>query len=239
MIGKDFPPNDFLLFGFDLTDPTDFIFDMILGVLALFYYYKISKFSFVNDFFTNWKKFYLYFGLATILSAFGHLLFNYFHYIGKVPGWIIIPLSTYWIEKALLSTHKNKSVIENSNKLFLVKLLLTYVTCIIVWYKIDPLEKPQLIFLPIAIDTIVGLLFAVGYYSFKFSKEISTNFKYIFYGILVIFPSAFIFIFKINLHQWFSKNDFSHLLMIFGIAFFFHGINKLQADQSFISKKDN
>jgi hypothetical protein len=234
MIGKDFPPNNFFLFGLDLTDPTDFIYDVILGILALYYCYKISKFSQPNEFFSNWKNFYLYFGLATLLSAFGHLFYNYFHYLGKVPGWIVIPISTYWIGRAILSAHQNKNVIKKANFLFLMKLITTYVICLVVWLNINPLEKPQLLFLPIAIDTIVGLLVAVGFYSFKFSKEISSNFRYILLGIIIIFPSAFIFILKINLHQWFSKNDFSHVLMVFAISFFFYGVNKLQKEQSFL-----
>ena len=114
--------------------------------------------------------------------------------------------------------------------LLLVKLFVTYLVCFLIWLNINPLEKPQLLFLPIAIDTILGLLFAVGFYSFKFSKEISSNFKYILFGIIIIIPSAFIFILKINLHQWFSKNDFSHVLMVFAISFFFYGVNRLQKE---------
>lgn len=234
MIGTDFPPNDFSLFGLDLTDPTDFIYDIILGVLALYYFFKILKFTKKNEFFSSWKNFYLFFGLATLLSSVGHLFYNYFHYLGKVPGWILIPISTYWIERATLSAHPNKSFVGKANTVFIIKLFATYIACFVVWLNINPLEKPQLIFLPIAIDTILGLLFAVGVYSYKFTKQISLDFKYILYGVLVIFPSAFIFILKINLHQWFSKNDFSHILMIFGIAFFYYGLKKLQNNKSFI-----
>lgn len=236
MIGKDFPPNDFLLFGLDFTDPTDFIYDVILGVLALYYSYRISKFSQSNIFFSNWKNFYLYFGLATLLSAFGHLFYNYFHYVGKIPGWTVIPVSTYWIGRAVLSAHKSKKVIKIANILLLVKLFTTYLICFVIWLNTNPIENPQLLFLPIAVDTIIGLLAAVGFYSFKFNKEISSNFKYILLGIIIIIPSAFIFILKINLHQWFSKNDFSHVLMVFAISFFFYGVNRLQKEQFFLSR---
>lgn len=236
MIGMDFPPNDFLFFGLDLTDPTDFIYDMILGILALFFASKISKFEVQNEFFANWKKFFIFFGIATILSAFGHLFYNYFHYYGKLPGWIVIPISTYWIEKSILSAHKNSQLRTKANSLFLIKLGAVYLVGFIVWLFIDPLEKPQLLFLPITINTILGLLFVVGFYSYKFSKEISSQFKFIGYGILVIFPSAFIFIFKINLHQWFSKNDFSHILMVFGIALFYVGVSKLQKEELVIDQ---
>lgn len=234
MIGKDFLPNDFILFGLDLTDPTDFIYDLIMGLLAFYYAYRISRISVSKNFFEYWKSFFLYFGLATFLSAFGHLFFNYFHYFGKLPGWFFIPISTYWIERAMLSPHSNNKVIEKSKKIFLFKLIAIYLVCFIVWLNIDPLEKPHLLFLPIAIDTVIGLILIGGYYSFKFGKEISSNFKYILYGILVILPSVPIFMLKINLHQLFSKNDFSHILMVFGIAYFYYGLKKLNNEKSFL-----
>lgn len=236
MIGKDFLPNDFLLFGLDLTDPTDFIYDMILGIFALYFASRISKFSIMNDFFSNWKKFFFFFGIATLLSALGHLFYNYFHYYGKLPGWVVIPVAIYWIELAMLSAHNNPKIVKKAKLISLVKLIGVYVVGFVVWLNINPLEKPQLMFLPITINTILGLITAVGFYSYKFSKEITSNFKYIGYGILVIFPSAFIFILKINLHQWFSKNDFSHILMVFGIAFFFFGVNKIQDGKSRLVK---
>ena len=188
-------------------------------------------------FYDNWKKFYFYFGLATLFSAFGHLFYNYFHFYGKIPGWILIPFSIYWIERAMLSAHPNEKVKKKAELLFLMKLMAVYLTCFVVYLLINPLENPQLLFLPIAINTIVGLVSAVGIYSYKFSKEISSGFKTILLGIVVIFPSAFIFIFKINLHPWFSKNDFSHLLMIFGIVIFFVGVKKLYKEKLFLAKK--
>jgi hypothetical protein len=39
-------------------------------------------------------------------------------------------------------------------------------------------------------------------------------------------PSAVFFFFKINLHPWFDKNDFSHVLFAIGISFFYRGIVK-------------
>ena len=236
MIGKDFLPNDFLLFGLDLTDPTDFIYDVVLGILAFYYAYKISRFSVSTDFFKYWKSFFFYFGLATFLSAFGHLFYNYFYYFGKLPGWLFIPISTYWIERAMLSPHKNNKLVEKLKKLFLFKLITIYIVCFVVWLNIDPLEKPHLLFLPIAIDTVLGLILIAGYFCFKFSKEISSNFKYILFGILVILPSVPVFMLKINLHQWFSKNDFSHILMLFGITFFYFGVKKIQNEKSFLIK---
>jgi hypothetical protein len=31
---------------------------------------------------------------------------------------------------------------------------------------------------------------------------------------------------KINLHQWFDKNDLSHILMMIGITYFYLGVKR-------------
>ena len=50
MIGKDFDPINFTLFGMDLADPTDFIFDIILGVLSLTLAYRAFKLNYQGEF---------------------------------------------------------------------------------------------------------------------------------------------------------------------------------------------
>ena len=62
MIGKDFDPINFTLFGMDLADPTDFIFDIILGVMSLIFAYRAFQLSFKGEFVSAWRKFFLFFG---------------------------------------------------------------------------------------------------------------------------------------------------------------------------------
>lgn len=236
MIGGDFAPNDFALFGFLLTDPTDFIYDIIMGVLSFYFSFQIKNLKHKNKFTLAWYRFFLIFALATFFSAFGHLFYNYYKYYGKLVGWLLIPLSIYWIEIAMIQAHWKQKVIDRAKKLYGMKLLLVYLVFMVVWVSVDVLNKPELLFLPIAINSILGLLIGVGVFSYQFKKKISASFATIFFGIAVIFPSAFIFIFKINLHQWFSKNDFSHLLMIAGIIFFYFGVKKiLKEDHGFLN----
>ena len=227
MIGKDFPPNDFELFGLNLTDPTDFIYDVLMSIISFYFAYKLIKIGIKNKFSKGWALFYLFFALATLGGAFGHLFYNYFHYSGKLIGWILIPLSIYFVEVAMINAHWNPKVVHRGKLIYLIKLLCVYLTFLLILMNINPLEKPQLLFLPIAINSILGLLIGVGFFSYRFRAKISEDFHFIFMGIVFIFPSAFIFLFKINLHQWFSKNDFSHLLMIAGIIFFYIGVRKI------------
>ena len=45
MIGGDFLPNDVILFGLTLTEPTDFIYDIIIGLVSLYFAFKIKSLS--------------------------------------------------------------------------------------------------------------------------------------------------------------------------------------------------
>ena len=235
MIGGEFPPNDFILFGLTLTDPTDFIYDITMGLLSFYFAYKIRPFKFQNKFSLGWYRFFFVFGAAAIFAGFGHLLYNYYQYYGKLIGWILIPLSIFWIEIAMIEAHWSEKVVRRGSKLYRMKLLFVYLVFVSIWTSIDVLNNPSILFLPIAINSILGILIGVGVFSYQFRKRVSTSFATIFVGIAIIFPSAFIFIFKINLHQWFSKNDFSHILMIAGISFFYFGVRKiLKEDHGFL-----
>ncbi len=227
MIGVDLPPNDFVLLGLRLTDPTDFLYDLIMGALGLFFAYKLRELKNNNKFAFAWFRFFLIYGLATFFSAFGHLFYNYYHYYGKLLGWLLVPLAIYWIEIAMIEAHWSIRLIQKGKRLYRMKLLLVYLVFVVIWMTVDVLAKPALLFLPIAINSILGLLIGVGIFSYQFKNKVSASFASIFVGIAIIFPSAFIFIFKINLHQWFSKNDFSHLLMIGGLIFFYKGVSRL------------
>ena len=236
MIGEEFPPNDFSLFGLSLTDPTDFVYDIIMALLSLYFAYKIRPLKRDNKFSLAWYRFFFIFGIAAAIGAFGHLFYHYYHYYGKVVGWILVPLAIFWIETAMIEAHWNQNVIKRARRLYKMKLLLVYLVFMVVWVSVDVFAKPALLFLPIAINSILGLIIGVGVFSYQFRKKVSTSFATIFFGIAVIFPSAFIFLFKINLHQWFSKNDFSHILMIAGIIFFYVGVKKiLREDHGFLN----
>ena len=88
-------------------------------------------------------------------------------------------------------------------------------------------EKPKTLFLPVAFNTFLGLILSAGLLGYKFYKK-EASFKLIVMGVIVMIPSAFIFLMKINPTPWFDKNDFSHLFLTIGIIFFYLGISKVQ-----------
>ena len=82
-------------------------------------------------------------------------------------------------------------------------------------------------FIPIAINTLIGVFISVASISLYNMKQGYVNFKYLLWGVLVMLPSFFIFLLKINPIQWFDKSDLSHAIIIAGNCFFYLGLQKL------------
>ena len=100
----------------------------------------------------------------------------------------------------------------------------------------DVSKNNRLAFLPVAINTIVGVVLSSGVLGNYLAKRINPNYKYIVWGVIILSPSALLYLFKINLHQWFDKNDFAHILMAAAITYFFIGIRKVAIDDKLIKE---
>ena len=171
--------------------------------------------------------FFFLFGISSLAGGFGHALYSYFGHLGKLFTWVTGIVSIYMIERGMIEAYAN-SPINTRLKLFsMIKLVLLYLVFfgILFFGPID--QKPNLPFLPIAINTIIGVSWFAGVYAFKLSKSLHKDFKFIFTGVLIMLPSAFFFLGKINLHPWMDKNDVSHVLLTAGIVYFMIGVEKL------------
>jgi len=224
MIGVNYPKIEFELFGMQLLEPMALITDTMIAVLSIYFAYKLSKIKSPLPFYNYWKLFFLVFGIGAFLGGLGHGFYNQFGFYGKIPSWLFGPISIYLAEKAMISSHWNNQKKVLFNKISDYKMIIVYV----VWFLILILGNKEKIatqpFLPIAINTILGLLFFVGYLGFKYTEKFSAKFKFFWLGILIMLPTAFIFLLKINIHKWFDKNDFSHILMMIGITYFYLGV---------------
>ncbi|MDG1689326.1 MAG: hypothetical protein P8I02_00890, partial [Flavobacteriales bacterium] len=75
-----------------------------------------------------------------------------------------------------------------------------------------------------AINSAIGFIFSLVILGNKYRKEIDKNFIYMIYGVLLLIPSGLFISFKINIHPWFDKNDFGHLLLIVAMFLYFKAI---------------
>ncbi|MFK8039498.1 MAG: hypothetical protein AB8B74_14490 [Crocinitomicaceae bacterium] len=227
MIGLDFPKIEFQMFGLDLLEPMAIITDTIMGGLSVYFGAKILQIKKTIPFYYYWALFFLIFGIGSILGGIGHTFYNQLGLFGKMPSWLCGPISVYFAERAMISLHWNEKTRKKLQKWFDIKLAVVYLVFLILLIFVRKPENPNLPFLPIAINTIVGMISTVGILGFKYTEKLSDKFKFFWLGVLVMLPSAFIFLFKINVHQWFDKNDFSHILITIGIIYWYLGVSKL------------
>ena len=132
-------------------------------------------------------------------------------------------VSIYFVEKAMISLLKDiqQTIFQ---KIILLKLILFLVLEILVFILLD-MSKDHSIGLRIpAINSTLGFVFTLGFLGYKFSKKIDHNFIYFFYSVLLMLPSGIFIAFKINLHPWFDKNDFGHLILVLSLLFFYKPI---------------
>lgn len=223
LIGKDFDKIEISLFGLNLLEPNAFIGDSIILIVAIVLAFKIRNLSNSISFFKNWRYFYLLFGFGMFLGGVGHLMFNYWGFNGKYLPWILGIICIFFVERAMLSLLKTKSKVI-WQKLTLLKLILALVLEIGVFYFID-MSKDHSIGLRIpAVNSAIGFIFSLAVLGNKYRNEIDENFIYMIYGVLLLIPSGLFISFKINIHPWFDKNDFGHLLLVIAMFFYFKAI---------------
>lgn len=227
MIGADFEKIQFVLFGLNLVEPMAFITDIIMGSISMYLGVRIHKIKSNLAFYTYWKWFFWLFGFGALAGAFGHTFYNYFGTVGKIPSWISGPTSVYCIEQAMISVYPSEKGLKNLKLISTLKLV-AVLTIFFFILGMGPVGvKPNLPFLPIAINTIVGVMLSAGILGMIYAKKFTRIYKYFYFGVLIMVPSAFIFLMKVNLHQWFDKNDLSHVLLTAGIIYFYIGIKKI------------
>lgn len=235
LIGQDFDKLEMDLFGLIIQEPNGVISDLIMSVVSIILGILLIRKYGKSEFEKWWIAFFILYGISAFLGAFGHGFYFYFGALGKVPNWLTgIPI-IYFIELAMISLIEDLKRKKMLKILALLKMVLVYLIFTWICFSVPINEKPKLPFLPIAFNTILGVTLSAGVLGYQFYKK-EVAFKQIVIGVIVMVPSAFVFLMKINPTQWFDKNDFSHLLLTMGIIFFYLGIVKVKKS-GFLNKQ--
>ena len=88
-------------------------------------------------------------------------------------------------------------------------------------------DQSKGLFIPTLISGI-GLIFSLVILGIRYQKTIQPNFKFLWIAALTLLPNAFIQSQKINLNQWFDRNDFSHVLLLISLLMYSHTIKATQ-----------
>jgi hypothetical protein len=228
MIGQDFPKIEWHFLGLDLLEPNAIIGDIILFSISLLIASTLQIRSDSHPFYSYWRKFFLWFGWGFLFGGFGHLLYNYLGLWGKYPAWLMGMVGTYFLSLAQISLWPNerqKNIFRWSATLIL---FLGIIIEIMVFNLVNlSFDQSKGLVLPSLISGIY-MLFSLVYMGIYYQKYYHSNFKFFWMAVLMLLPSALIQNQKINLHQWFDRNDFSHILLAFTLLLYWKGISAYQ-----------
>jgi hypothetical protein len=216
-IGNDFPKITWQFYDFKLLEPNAFFGDLIISLVAMYYGFKIYQIykESKNKLHLFWFWFFILTSLTFLFGGLGHLLYNYWGIKGKYFSWYIGLFSMFMLEMAILnyqSSNKRFGLLFSFFKLAIIFSALTFTINVV------NLEKNPMLGLVIPfIHSFLGMTYFCGYQSHTLSKNKNKDFIYCFYSYLLIFPIIILQSLKININQWFDRNDFSHLLLIISL----------------------
>lgn len=233
MIGQDFPKIEWDVAGLALLEPNAMIGDIVLFTTALFFAAQIRKINNTHPFYKYWRLFFLWFGWSFLFGGFGHLFYNYLALWGKYPSWIMGMIATFWLTKAMLSLWPNQKQKQLASTAASILLGLGILTECIVFLKVDlTIDQSKGLFVPTLVSGI-GLIFSLVGLGLYYQKTINPNFKIFWIAALILLPNAFIQSQKINIHQWFDRNDFSHVLLLLSLFLYLTAIKAIAKSSIF------
>lgn len=223
LIGEDFEKIQFHFSGYDFVEPNALYGDFIVGALSVYFAIICSRYFKQTNllFFKHWKHFFYVFGFGFAWGGLGHFCYNYWGIPGKIPAWYVGGIiSTIFIELAMASLLPKERYTKLA-RFFVIKLI---VICLIQAYLIlfiDLEKEPGIGLIGSILAMITALPFALGVLASRFSKSITPTFQYLWWSLIIFSPSLIFQAMKINFHQWFDRNDVSHVLMFVNITLYF------------------
>jgi len=227
-IGEDYPKIEWEVLGLELLEPNAFIGDTLIAALAVVLFWKTRALcrKNMNSYNYLWMWFFLVFGVGFFVGGVGHLMYNYFGIFGKYGAWFIGIFSSLLLELAMVSQLLKYKV--QFEKMVFLKAFIAIVSLTFLVTTTDLSATPLKGLVIPTINSFIGLLFALAYLGYCYTKTKSREFRYLYWSILVLLPTILFQGLKINLHQWFDRNDVSHVLIIITLLLYFTSLRKVQ-----------
>lgn len=227
LLGEDFEKVSFELFGLDLLEPNAFITDTLITICAFTFAYKLHHHFPKKPFYNHWKYFFIVFGTSFFLGGLGHVFYNQWGIPGKTPPWFLGIIACFFIEQAFISEHRNKAFSAILKKISITKLILALIGALCVSLFVDlKADYSKGMHVP-TINSIIGMGYCLAYLAVSFAKENRGYYIFLF-GFLMLIPAAIVQSIKLNIHPLFDKNDFSHILIMTSLIFYYYGLKKVR-----------
>jgi hypothetical protein len=205
---------EFSLFGLDLLEPMAFVTNMVVVITCMIAYLRTRELT--SGYARWWKAFFISFALASFFGALSHVFWNYWWFYGKIPSWFFGVVATTCSAFAMLEVARLQKKVKNLwRSILLVRAMLVLAMAYFFWK-----------FLFVAIDTIVIYISFAGIYGAILWRKGYAHMRYNMLAMVFLIPTGFIFLLKIDLHEWMNREDLSHLLMCVSIFFFSEGVRK-------------
>ncbi len=223
LIGQDFEKIEFNFLGFEFLEPNALYGDTIVAILAICCglitsrYYKQTQLLF----FKHWKQFFYVFGIGFFLGGLGHFCYGYWGIPGKVPAWYISGISSSLFIEFAMASLLPKERYHSLKRFFIAKIAIIWIIQAVIIAFVDLEKEPGLGLIGPILAMVTALPTSLGMLGYRFSKSITPSFKYFWWSLIVFSPSLLFQAMKINIHQWFDRNDVSHVLMFFNILLYF------------------
>ena len=192
--------------GLQLLEPMAVVLNAAMAILSLFFAFKLKG---SEGYEKAWGYFFLTFGLASLFSAAGHAMYNYWGIPGKMPGWFTSLLAIYFLEQAQLGWGNAPTWMKqvSSGKLLLLSVAMA----------VHPT------FLWVIFQTATGLIPALLIFGLV-NKERHPGARYFRMAFWVLLPSIVLYSLKLDPHLWFNRDDASHVLMLFTLYLSYKGV---------------
>lgn len=203
----------FTFFGFQLQEPMAMLTNGLLSLFCAFAYVQLKNNQDKANYW--WMRFYLFFGISTFCAVWGHALFYYFDIPGKFPCWFFGTLANICAANGMLSFDGFAYPKKFARRIIYAKSIFLFLLAI--YFRS---------FIFITIDAAITYVVYTGVFASFLKKRGLYEMKYIISGVVVLLPSIFIFLLKINPHRWLNKDDVSHILMLGCIFLFYLGMSQ-------------
>lgn len=211
---KGFDVIKYQLFGLDLQEPVSLIYNWLVAVLCMVWYFKLKP---VNNAVSNWRIFFLIFSITCFFAGLAHSFYQYTGIYGKIPHWIGGIVSGYFAGKAMLTLLKDSKTKKWLTILLPIKSVLNMV-----------LALSFLNFIFVTIDSILAYIVYCAGIAIILMKKGQKDVRLYLYGVLVCLPAVFCFLLKIDLSIYFNREDLSHVFMLSCLICFYYATKKLE-----------